>query len=275
MPKTIALITIHGMGDTPDDYYTDIREAIKKSVGKATWERIIFKPLYYQDIIQGQQRLIFNRMRTQIDWMKLRRFLLFGFSDAGSLEYKREVQGSPYYLTQEMILKSMDGIFSDAGNKPIPVVLLAQSLGCQVISNYIWDSLQNKATSGVWSVSRNDGVAVGSPQDQFRRMHWLYRLYTTGCNIPIFVAGHKKIEAFTPKAAAFKWHNFFDEDDVLGWPLRPLSDSYDKLVEDIPVNAGGGVFGTITSSWNPLSHGHYWSDREVTGHLSATLKQLA
>ncbi len=61
---------------------------------------------------------------------------------------------------------------------------------------------------------------------------------------------------------------------MLGWPLRPLSDSYDKLVEDIPVNAGGGVLGTIISSWNPLSHGHYWSDREVIGHLSATLKQL-
>ncbi len=209
MTKKIALITIHGMGVTPKDYSTDVRDAVKKSVGKAAWEKIIFKSLYYQDIIQGHQEEIFNRMRGQIDWMKLRKFLLFGFSDAGSLEYQREVEGSPYFLTQKVILDSMDEIFNRAGGQSIPVVVLAQSLGCQVISNYVWDSLQATATSGVWSVPRNDRVLPGSDQDKFRRMHTLHRFYTTGCNIPIFVAGHKKIEAFKPKVQSFKWHNFF------------------------------------------------------------------
>ena len=126
----------------------------------------------------------------------------------------------------------------------------------------------------VWSTSRNDEVADGSPRDNFRRMRSLQCLYTTGCNIPIFVAGHKKIEAIKPPAPSFKWHNFFDEDDVLGWPLKPLSPSYDKLVEDISINAGGGVIGTIVKSWNPISHGQYWTDSEVVGHLTSAIKQL-
>jgi hypothetical protein len=275
MPKTIALITIHGMGDTARDYYTEFYDAIKKSLGKSAWDKLIFKPLYYQDVLQEQQEAIFNRMRDQIDWMKLRKFLLFGFSDAASLEYKKAATGSPYFLTQQMILQSMDEIFAEAGNTEIPVVVLAQSLGCQVMSSYIWDAQQTIATAGVWSAARNDGVVDGSPKDNFRRMKSLQRLYTTGCNIPIFVAGHKKIEAIKPPTPSFKWYNFFDEDDVLGWPLKPLSSSYDQLVEDIPINAGGGVIGTIAKSWNPFSHGQYWTDSEVVGHISSAMKQLA
>jgi len=275
MPKTIALVTIHGMGDTARDYYTEIYDAIKKPIGKDTWEKVVFKPLYYQDILQGNQEAIFNRMRDQIDWMKLRKFLLFGFSDAGSLEYKKDAVGSPYFLTQQMILQSMDEIFEEAGQQEIPVIVIAHSLGGQVISSYIWDAQQASPKAGIWSVPRADGVADGSPKDKFRRMQSLQRLYTTGCNIPIFVSGHKKIEAINPPVSSFKWYNFFDEDDVLGWPLRPLSPSYENLVEDFSVNAGGGVIGSIFKSWNPLSHLQYWTDSEVIDHLSATINQLA
>ncbi len=275
MPKTIALVTIHGMGDTAGDYYTEIYDAIKKSIGKDTWEKVIFKPLYYQDILQNNQEAIFNRMRGQIDWMKLREFLLYGFSDAGSLEYKKEAVGSPYFLTQQMILQSMDEIFDEAGQQEIPVIVIAHSLGGQVISSYIWDAQKPSPAAGIWSVPRADGVADESPRDKFRRMRSLQRLYTTGCNIPIFVSGHKKIEAISPPVSSFKWYNFFDEDDVLGWPLRPLSPSYENLVEDFSVNAGGGVIGSILKSWNPFSHGQYWTDGDVIGHLSSTIKQLA
>jgi aspartate/glutamate racemase len=63
MTKTIALVTIHGMGDTARDYYAEFYEVIKKSLGKTTWDKVIFKPIYYQDILQGQQEAIFNRMK--------------------------------------------------------------------------------------------------------------------------------------------------------------------------------------------------------------------
>lgn len=277
MPKTIALVTIHGMGDTDRDYYTEFYDEIKKSLGKAAWDKVIFKNLYYQDILQGNQEAIFNRMRDQIDWMKLRKFLMYGFSDAASLEYRKDAIDSPYFLAQKMIMQSMDEIFDESEEKEIPVIALAQSLGCQVMSSYIWDAEPGrKVSNGIWkNVPRNDGVADGSPKDNFRRMRSLQRLYTTGCNIPIFVSGHKKIEAINPPVPSFKWHNFFDEDDVLGWPLRPLSPSYDKLVEDISINAGGGVIGTLVKSWNPFSHNQYWTDSEVIGHISSAIKQLA
>jgi hypothetical protein len=276
MPKNLALLTIHGMGDTPPTYHVEIQERLKERLEKNAWSKLIFKPLYYQKILQGSQERVFEATRKQIDWMKLRKFLLYGFSDAASLEHKKELPGSCYEQTQAMILNALDAVFDEAGMKPIPVVILAQSLGCQVMSSYIWDAQQKpNAWAGVWSRPRKDGVADGSPRDLFRRLKYLECFYTTGCNIPIFVAGHKKIEAFDPPAKSFKWYNFFDEDDVLGWPLKPLGPSYAKLVEDISVNAAGGVLGAIAASWNPVSHGQYWADNEVLNHLVSRLEQLA
>ncbi|MGF1467635.1 MAG: hypothetical protein ACFCGT_16035 [Sandaracinaceae bacterium] len=67
----------------------------------------------------------------------------------------------------------------------------------------------------------------------------------------------------------FTWTNFDDEDDVLGWPLGPLSEEYAALVDDVEVNVGGILF-----SWNPLSHTHYWESRTVVRKVVSELQAL-
>ena len=55
------------------------------------------------------------------------------------------------------------------------------------------------------------------------------------------------------------WLNFYDPDDVLGYPLKAINADYRKAVtKDIPINVGG------FSSWNPLAHGGYWTDNSFT-----------
>ena len=84
----------------------------------------------------------------------------------------------------------------------------------------------------------------------------------------MFVGGLDPIEAVPKPNDNFRWDNFFDRDDVLGWPLSPLSESYDQLVKDHEINAGG-----IFSSWNPWSHGKYWTDKQVIKPLIKELRQ--
>ena len=63
---------------------------------------------------------------------------------------------------------------------------------------------------------------------------------------------------------------FFDRNDVLGWPLRPLSQSYDRVVtEDVEINSG-----TILEQWNPMSHSAYWRDRDVLRPIARFIRQL-
>jgi hypothetical protein len=78
-------------------------------------------------------------------------------------------------------------------------------------------------------------------QSDFRKLKTLKRLYITGCNIPIFVAGHR--------------------------PILPI-----RVTEDIPINAGGNVLSTLLASWNPLSHLQYWKDAEVINHIVDSIK---
>jgi len=61
-------------------------------------------------------------------------------------------------------------------------------------------------------------------------------------------------------ATKARWLNYYDKDEVLGYPLKPISQSYDALVnEDIEINVGG--FG---ASFTPLSHTAYWTDNDFT-----------
>lgn len=63
--------------------------------------------------------------------------------------------------------------------------------------------------------------------------------------------------------------NYFDRQDVLGWPLSPLSESYDDLVQDRQIDVGN-----YFSSWNPLSHLDYWGDKDFLEPLVDFLRKL-
>jgi hypothetical protein len=146
--------------------------------------------------------------------------------------------------------------------------------GCHILSNYIWD-LQKKHTP--------------SFGNDFEDMKTLCGLATFGCNIPLFTLAHENIEPidfppavqdikpyFPPSTnpnsikAATKWRNYYDPDDILAWPLKPLSAAYTKAVDrDIDINVGG-----FLSSWNPISHLQYWTDNSLTEPIAKSIGRL-
>ncbi len=270
MAKKIAFLTLHGMGDTPGNYYQELLDDQKSRIGATTWNNDIhFHPIYFQKILQDPQNEYFTDIENKVDSKKLRRFLLFGFSDAGGLEYSRTLENSAYEKVQKVIFDALGDAFQAVGSVQAPVVFIAQSLGCQVLSNYIWDAArEHQPDFGVW---RHDHDDLEADDINFRRLRTLRVFVTTGCNIPIFVGGLPRaqripIESPNPD---FIWENYYDEDDALGWPLQALSNGYDALVRDIEVNVGG-----FLTSWNPLSHTKYWTDPDVQKPLAEHLKFL-
>ena len=268
MAKKIAVIAIHGMGDTDRNYAGPLRKNLKSMLTAAQWAKIHFDSIYYQDILQDNQRKLFERSKSQLDGMFLRKFLLYGISDAAGLEYSRTIPGGVYDISQQRIFDVMGKAFQALGEQLAPVVMVAQSLGGQVISNYIWDAHKESVLWGVW---RHQHAGLPPDDKKFRRFETLRTLFTTGCNIPLFVGGlpRRKIKPIAKPNDEFEWKNYFDEDDVLGWPLQPLSKKYGELVEDVAINAGG-----FFTSWNPLSHTGYWTDKDFLRPLTAHLKAL-
>jgi hypothetical protein len=270
--KKIAVLTLHGMGKTEKNYAKGIQDKLTERVGNVAWnDGVHFHPIYFQDILQGHQDAVWARTKGHVDWKKLRKFFLFSFSDATSLESNKAGPNSVYTQTQKVILDALIDAYNELG-KAGPLVIISHSLGCQVISNYLWDaSRQGGANAGIWETQPSN-IPAGSQLNRFVRGKTLKRLFTTGCNIPIFVAGQRDIKPIPKPNAGFQWHNYYDEDDVLGWPLKPLSPKYAQLVKDHEINAGGGLFGSFIKSWNPLSHGEYWSDSDVLGPISSFIR---
>lgn len=267
-PKSVALLTIHGMGETPKNYHKLFLERVKNYVGKDAWKNVAFESIFYQDILQENQAKIYQSMKPHIRWQDLRRFLLYNFSDAASLDYHKENVNSAYRQAQFRISSALRKVYQKCGQRNVPVVILAYSLGCHVISNYIWDAQQPTPDAGVWT---KGAPLKDKAEANFLRLNSLQHLITIGCNIPVFVAGYKNIKPFDKPNRTFKWLNLYDKDDILGWPLAPLSQEYRKLVKDVPINANESVSDLLLKSWNPYSHEDYFGDSTVVRSVGDAL----
>jgi hypothetical protein len=272
MKKKLGIITVHGMGETSPKFSNESELILRQYVGSDLWRYIYLEPIYYQGILQNNEQRLWNDMQQipskKLRWAELRKFMLFGFADASSLEHKHEYDNSIYKKTQKIIVESLRKVKDSLEDQDSPLIVIAHSLGGQVISNYIYDC---QTAQGVWKVDSKDYLNPTLDEKDFLSLKSMRFLFTIGCNIPLFVAGFDRILPFNrlDMHAEFKWKNYYDRDDILGWPLQPLSNEYSQLVEDIEIDAGN-----FTSSWTPFSHNQYWTDSDFTKPLIQEIRTL-
>jgi len=272
MAKKLGLIIIHGMGDTQPDFSGDLEKILGQQLGSQIWRDMHLEPVYYQSILQNNQRRVWNDMQflppNKLRWSQLRKFMLYGFADASSLEHNSTYDNSVYKKTQKIIVESLRRARQFLENKDSPLIVIAQSLGGQIISNYIWDSQMAK---GIWEVNNTDYINPSLEEKDFISLKTMRFLFTTGCNIPLFVAGFDKIIPFDKSKLhpQFEWKNYYDRDDPLGWPLQPLSDEYNQLVKDIEIDSGNFLL-----NQTPFSHNEYWTDTDFCKPLINEIKKL-
>ncbi|UVW30361.1 hypothetical protein [Massilia sp. H6] len=281
----MALITLHGMGETPPTYADGLMERVRGQLG-AVAGKVVMRSVYYQNILQDNQYTVWDRtvQASAVRYADLRKFVLFGLGDAAGLENHKESPGSVYELAQGEIARTL--LSAHAIRPGMPVVFVAQSLGGQVLSSYIYDAQKAAAGrpvgAGIWRnidawAAGALGRSLSASEKTFLAAGTCAALVTTGSNIPVFVAAHKEMHIIpiAPPTSLFKWINFYDPDDILGWPLQPLSSGYRALVEDRAINAGRGAASLLLRSWNPLVHNSYWDDDAVIAAIAAMLRRLA
>jgi len=279
-----ALLTVHGMGNTSRGYESDLVKLLRRNLGSDAFETY---SVYYQDLLQKNEESVWQKVEQLVHYDELRKFILFGFADAAGLENQKEILGSVYESAQRRISDQMLLARVDHGAE-VPLVMIAQSLGCHVLSSYLWDAgLAVRAMSGqlnarypeagIFRKELIDAKAWSLDDLKYLAGGRLMALHTTGCNIPIFVAAHKNMDIRPIEAPneQFQWTNYYDPDDVLGWPLQPLGNGYEKLVKDHRINSGSGLINFILKSWNPMSHTAYWSDRDVVDAVANDIRHLS
>lgn len=62
MAKKIAVIAIHGMGDTDANYANPLKENLESMLKPAEWAQIHFDKIWYQDLLQANQEKLFKKV---------------------------------------------------------------------------------------------------------------------------------------------------------------------------------------------------------------------
>ncbi|MBL0714832.1 MAG: hypothetical protein JJV98_14145 [Desulfosarcina sp.] len=267
MTTELAVLVIHGMGSQSPDFADEMIDELNgqvSDIGKDAGA-IAWRTIYWADILEGRQlKYLRDAKRSgDIDFVSLRKFILTSIGDASAYQKVESGENTVYKEIHLRVSAAIQDIYvSDLGSQPKPMIVLAHSLGGHIMSNYIWDKQHS----------------TGTQLSGFERMKHLVGFVTFGCNIPLFTFAYQKVVpiAFPPpklpthlKKKA-KWLNFYDPDDVLGYPLKAINPDYRKVVsKDIPINVGG-----ILSSWNPMSHTKYWTDNDLTKPVSKFISKF-
>ncbi|QRK06801.1 hypothetical protein JQX13_43185 [Archangium violaceum] len=162
-----------------------------------------------------------------------------------------------------------------------PLCVMAHSLGSVIASNYFYDLQVARA-----SMSDQEQIAtrlLESPEDPMARSplergETLAHLYTMGSPLALWSLRYPQQKELdrpvcVPAAeltqhhpgAGGEWVNYYDDDDVIAYPLQPLGEAYRKGVRDVCVKLSG-LF-----TWTPMVHPFYWADDQVMEPIAKSL----
>lgn len=293
MAQKLAIAVIHGIGKTvpefadptAENYLSGLVPPLCQAFAKylnlspeAGADLLEFQPLYWAPVLQERQDELFERLDidgTVSSSFGLRDFIFHALADA--VAYQPPISGPPsiYSLIHETIAANLSQLAARAG-EDAPLCFIGHSMGSAVASNYIWDLQAGHGPSNVGDNPLERG-------ETFRCF------YTFGSQIPFWSLRYKDFGSpiQVPSAAVRdrglawggEWLNFYDRDDLLGYPIAKLYNraSYrmgDRdypcpTIRDIPVNAGN-----MLTNWNSLSHNAYWRDPVVTDLIGQSLARL-
>jgi len=263
----VAVAVIHGMGNQDRDFAKPLIAELRRRIEKGGKDpaRIAWQPIYWADLLDGAELAYFNRAKHQgdLDYQRLRRFVVTAFGDAVAYQQVTSPHNTTYQDIHGRVREAIHELFVEGlGSTPKPLIVLAHSMGGHILSNYLWDAQK----------------ACDTEEPSFECMDWLAAIVTFGCNLPLFTFAYSQVEPiqFPPPRlredlkGKSRWLNYYDPDDILGYPLKPISEGYAEVVtRDIAINAGG-----VFSSWNPLSHNGYWTDNDFTRPVAGLISSF-
>ncbi len=277
MSYRVGVLVVHGMGSQKPGFSENLRKGIGRHLDELR-DQVCWQEAHWADVLEPRQDLLWQRMAgarspegdsLDLDWRKAREFVVHSFGDA--LAYHRDYcADNAYRQIHHAISSNLGKLYAALDNPAAPIVVMAHSLGCHIMSDYIWDRQK-----------RRNGDDL-TPLDQ------LLAFVTFGCNIPLFSMAMDCAYPMTlpgpgippgPLREHSRWLNFFDADDVLGWPMKPLYDNCQddfsdvqkatvRRIEDRTIGVGG-----LLDGWTPISHGGYWEDRDLARPVARYLRE--
>jgi hypothetical protein len=258
MYKKVGVLLVHGMGAVADDFAFDTIQELRERISGKGLNRddIAWQSVYWAPILADRETQLWVDLAAEHDlnWAKLRKFFINSFGSSIAYHSRQDQPESIYHQIHASVYDALQELKVKLGGEDKPIIVIAHSMGSVIMSDYIWDRQKGRGPAHYGATA-------------FDRMETLAGLVTLGTNIPFHSVACDPVTSIEFPAPQLpdklkkkaKWLNMYDSDDVLGWPLKPLSLSYAAAVsEDIEVNVGN-----ILTSWSPANHAAYWTDDSV------------
>lgn len=271
MKKKLGILLIRGSGASGFKRQEGFIKKVLKRLDKSGIDttQIAYKHIDWYSHLQSRQEEIIKRLKASNYKLKswpTRKLILTNIDDLITYGGKPNLPSKTYEKTHELVHKSIVKI-KDELQENAPLVIIASSMGTEIINNYIWD-LQKGISLPLYG------------KTAFERLETLVGLFTFGHNLPIFASSHN-IDSLQPIAFPHQnlapylktqavWENYFDKNDSMGFPIKMINSNYkNAAVHDIQVNVGN-----LLSFWNLLSHFGYWKSKKLIVRISNFIKEI-
>ena len=269
MTQKIAVAVVHGIGNQAPEFAEKLEAALQRICQGTCGKDVIIKPVYWAPAMQQKEDALWDRLTSggPMAFKEIRRVAIDYVADA--LAYQPTADDRKTYDDIHVIYAQTLRVLAEEAGEKAPLCIVAHSLGTVISSNYIYDLQKPRLISDQVRAEMND--------TPLERGETLNLLYTLGSPIalwslryrdfgkPIAIPAPELTSHYTDLQCA--WINYYDKDDLVGFPLRDLNEGYSRAVSaDKQVNVGG-----MMESWNPLSHLGYLDDNDVIRPIAESL----
>jgi hypothetical protein len=296
MAGKIAVAIVHGIGaqrveeidssnGEPDyegferDMKRKIHDYCRPVCGDDVENEIVIEGVHWADVLNTKQTELRDRLQleeTKTDYLQLRDFLLTFASDA--IAYRSP--GTWVYDGIHTIFAKTLHRLAKKTAPYAPLCVISHSLGTVIASNYFYDLQRDDPLGSNRNIPGTARHAMGGRPTPLERGHTLSYFYTLGSPLAMFSILWRDFGdpiqmppphwPFYATNVPHEWINYYDKDDVLGFPLKDLNPRYQQVVtrdEQVPV-------GGFLSGKTPLSHLQYWTDKDIINPISERLTQM-
>ncbi|MCM3781445.1 chemotaxis protein [Neobacillus mesonae] len=272
--QKIAVIVVHGLGLQKKEYADKFMKKLDKafaSVMKVPTARpyIEVEPVFWGDVFGKEEERIFQELvvKKKLRYKHLRRYLIYYLADAVAYQ-PVDTNGHNYDAVHQTISNALHTLSQRVG-KTAPLCVVSHSLGSVIASNFFYD-LQYTSRHFPGIIDTNSPLERGDTLTHFYSLGTtlpLWSLRYRDFSKPIVVPSKEGQDIFPGLEG--EWVNFYDKDDILGYPLRDIDPAYEKAVkQDIDLNVGN-----LLTFWNPFCHNGYMKDRKVVRHIAQKLAE--
>ena len=296
--RDVAVIIVHGITVSCVGYSSILQRNVLKSLPHWVRHKVQFHEVFWANCLRPHQAHYQNRARhmagLKMDWS--RKIAISALGDAAAYQKGgASTKETAYVQIQEEVTKAVRAL--DEPNSERPLVLIGHSLGCHILSSFLWDTakLRVQTADEMERVKSQDARYIWTELNDerasaFRKLETIAGIITFGNNMPLFAfnLAADKIQPITQKVEfegnelsvfpgsalprhlkdGAQWINMFDPLDPLGFPLRPLSREYENSpIKDVKVRNLLAIpyFG---------SHTEYWRSHTVAKHVARLLKRV-